>query len=186
MTRPVHTVKYAQANFKRYQVLAIIFALLTVTASLLAALSGIQVKALQKSQVDAIASHNADQKQREKASEQSIENLTTQLETSQQQLAAERQNVKNLIGKVADLERRLAATEAKLQAQQQKATAVPTPTPVPKENRPEVVQPTTDLMPTDSPETEAPAESGETQNKMENAPSVPSNQGQNPPPAADQ
>lgn len=127
MTRPVHTVKYMQARFKKYQIIAIVCSTITVVAALFAALSGIQVNTLRKAQAAATASVTADQKERSAAAAQLIENLKQQLADSQQQLIAEKENVKNLIGKVTELERQLAGAEAKLRSQQQSTTPLPSP-----------------------------------------------------------
>lgn len=154
MTRSTHTVKYAQGNFKKYQILAVIFALITVVASLMAAMSGIRVKTLQKSRTEAIASNNEDEKQRAEAATGAIEALKKQLATSQEQLAAEKQNVKNLIGKIGELERQISATEAKLHVQQQ---AAPTPPPIHIEVLPEKDQESVEISPGEDQET-APVE----------------------------
>jgi septal ring factor EnvC (AmiA/AmiB activator) len=134
MTRPVHTVQYMQTGFKKYQILAILCAVLTAIASLLAAFSGMQISALKKSQSEAAASNKISQKQREEAATQAQESLRQQLATAQEHLNAERQAAKNLHLRIGDLERRLATAESKLSACQQKAAA---PRPEPTASGPE-------------------------------------------------
>ncbi|MDA8141549.1 MAG: hypothetical protein M0036_23135 [Desulfobacteraceae bacterium] len=120
MTRPEHSIKYMQASFKKYQILAILFALLTAVASLFAALSGMQINALKKAQTDVTMSEKANQKKRDDAALQVQESLKQQIAAVQEQLNTEKQNNKNLQLKVGDLKNQLDTSEAKLHACQQK------------------------------------------------------------------
>lgn len=48
MTLPIHTVKHVRAEYRKYQVLAITFAAITLITALLAAITGIQLAKLRK------------------------------------------------------------------------------------------------------------------------------------------
>lgn len=107
MTRPVHTVKYMQTKYRKYQFLAIVCALLTIGASLLAALSGIQIGALRKAQAKAEDSSTSSQEQIAAAAQKELEEVKTDLSQTLRQLASERQIVNSLQEKVTILQRQL-------------------------------------------------------------------------------
>gem|GEM_PF-5101580 len=122
MTRPVHTVKYLQANFRKYQILAITCALLAITASILAAFSGIRLSTLIKTSADAEASalHA-----RAAAVSRELAETRQTLQQARDQLNAEREQVAVLKEKINALERRLAAAENASTSHTTPATVIP-------------------------------------------------------------
>ena len=53
MTKPVHTVSYMKTAYRKYQIITLVCALLTIGATLLAAVSGIQISDLRKQEIKA-------------------------------------------------------------------------------------------------------------------------------------
>lgn len=114
MTRPVHTIKYMRASYRRYQILAIAFALVTIIASLLAALTGIQhaslIKAKEKAALDTPPKVEVVP---DPEVVKELEHTKGLLAKTQQQLAAEKQNTARIQERAEWLSRQLAAEKAK-------------------------------------------------------------------------
>lgn len=129
MTRRTHTVKYMKSRYHKYQLIALICALFTVAAALLAALSGLQMAELKK----AVAQRN------DKASpsseevlnnwmEKEIENLRAMLTKTQDALAKEQTNSEELQKTIGSLKTQLSAVSAKALALE-KMVSKPSPQP---------------------------------------------------------
>lgn len=108
MTRPVHTVKYMQANYRKYQLLAVACALLTITASVLAALSGIRINTLRNASTNAAAGTSAAQAA---VAASELAHAQNALAQARDQLDAERGRLAVLKSRIEELERRLDVSE---------------------------------------------------------------------------
>ncbi|KJS30283.1 MAG: hypothetical protein VR64_16355 [Desulfatitalea sp. BRH_c12] len=122
MTRPAHTVKHMHSSFNNYQIIALVCALLTITACLLAAVSGLRVNTLieQSEKKAATASTVPDP-----AVAQELERTQQFLKGIQEQLKAERERSEKLKERVVELERSKAGSKIESPAKKPVA-AMPT------------------------------------------------------------
>jgi len=121
MTRPVHTVKYMQTRYRKYQILAIVCTLVTVAAAILTALSGIQVNALKKNEVQTKKDVAASYEQEAISAKMELNKMKKTLAETQQLLTLEKQKSDNLLQKVSVLQLKIDAIEAAVSAPAQQA-----------------------------------------------------------------
>ena len=143
MTRRTHTVKYMKSRYHKYQLIALICALFTVAAALLAALSGLQMAELKKA-----AAQKSDKESPSSEEvlnnwmEKEIENLRAMLTKTQDALAKEKTNSEELQKTIGSLKTQLSAVSAKASALE-KMVSKPSPQPpasgqVPQPGKPTV------------------------------------------------
>ncbi|MBR9981168.1 MAG: hypothetical protein KFF50_09095 [Desulfatitalea sp.] len=183
MTHTVHTIDHIKAGYRKYQTLAILCALVTVTAALFAALSGLQLTQLRDIQPPAaLASPPPPAREPAPATpdpriialEKELHTAGQALSEAQRQLATERDNTRRLMERISGLERQLTAATARALQQVEKTPApapapAPAPSPAPPKPAPAPVaspvpaqppsvppQPATEQPPAASPQTTAP------------------------------
>lgn len=142
MTRSIPTVKYMQANYRKYQRLAVACALLTITASLLAAFSGIRLTTLRKELAGAetVASQT-----RTVGASAELAATRQALTEAQAQLDAKNKQIAGLQQKIDELERRLTATEGKSVSETPPVTTAP-PLQAPESEHAVHVKPSSDTV----------------------------------------
>ncbi|MFZ1983405.1 MAG: hypothetical protein WAU91_03270 [Desulfatitalea sp.] len=147
MTSPVQNVKFMQSIYRKYQILAIVCAVLTVFASFLAALSGIRLNTLRKEQSKDLENATLTESQLNADAQKELKETRLFLKSSQQQLNEEKEKVERLQLLLTGLERQLAAAQAK-------ASAKPEPTPSsprPEKSPAAQTTPKTNAQPTQTP-----------------------------------
>lgn len=155
MTAPIHTVKHVQNTYRKYQISVAIFALVTIAATFLAAVSGVRVALLQKQMT-------AEQASKASATAAMQGSQAKQIETLRQQLTTEKGRTQKLLQKLATLESQIAALKksSKLvkpsQAEQPSTVSQPGTQPSPAEAAP-AASPNPAATPTAEP-AEKPAE----------------------------
>lgn len=107
---PIHTVQHVKSAFAKYQIIAIIFTAITLTAAFLAALTGFQLSKLQKVQTAAIKA--LPQPVDEQAQAEMNKKWEKQIKSLESQLAAEKAAAHVLKRKVQELEGQIAALKA--------------------------------------------------------------------------
>lgn len=156
MTSPVQNVKYMQSIYRKYQIFAIICAVLTVFASFLAALSGIRLNTLRKAQAKELENTTLMESQLNADAQKELKEIRLFLKSSQQQLNEEKEKVERLQQLLTGLERQLAAAQAKANA---KADSIPSS---PKPEKPPAAQttPKTNMQPAQTPKSNPGASPG--------------------------
>jgi septal ring factor EnvC (AmiA/AmiB activator) len=156
MTSPVQNVKFMQSTYRKYQIFAIICAVLTVFASFLAALSGIRLNSLRKAQAKELENSTLMESQLNADAQKELKEIRLFLKSSQQQLNEEKEKVERLQQLMTGLERQLAAAQAKANA---KADSIP---PAPRTEKSPAVQtaPKTNVQPTQTPKSNPDASPG--------------------------
>jgi len=122
MTLPIHTVGHIRSDYRKYQIIAFLFTLITLTAALLAAVSGIRIMSLQKQQTA-----EADQMQAQSAVQD--ESLNKQIDALKSELANEMSAAQKLKEIIAEKNRQLAAIKKTLTAPPSPDAATPLPVP---------------------------------------------------------
>ena len=130
MTAPIHTIKHVKNTYRKYQIFVFIFALVTIAATFLAAISGVKVALLRKQQ---ISENQSDAQPSE--SDQSAQNR--QLQSIRGELAAEKTRTGNLLQQITDLKSQVAALKKpSLPAKTGQPSKPATPQPKPKVTQP--------------------------------------------------
>lgn len=114
MARPVHTVKYMQSQFRKYQSIAITLAILAITTSLIAALSNIREDSLRKKQVQAVELETSRQEQQKGNVQKELERATKALSEAEDKLDKEKQTVKNLRDEISALQIQISSLKTKI------------------------------------------------------------------------
>lgn len=172
MTKPAQTIKHMRSSYQRYQLLSIIFALLTIIASMIAALIGIHYNSLVKAKEKAaLAAPPKIEVVPDPEVVKALEQTQRALETVQKQLTLEKQKAQKLEERADWLSRQLATEKAKADQM--------SPQENPEEStQPESEQPTTTTgpdAPEESPATLPPGSDQESRESIpQDAPSVPS------------
>jgi hypothetical protein len=109
----VQTVKYMQSIYRKYQIFAIACTVLTLIASSLAALSGIQLNNLRKSQAQKLENQTLTTSQVSADVQKELKETKLFLKSSQQQLNEEKEKVERMQQMLNGLERQLSAAQAK-------------------------------------------------------------------------
>lgn len=109
----VQTVKYMQSIYRKYQIFAIACTVLTLIASSLAALSGIQLNNLRKSQAQNLENQTLTTSQVSADVQKELKETKLFLKSSQQQLNEEKEKVERMQQMLNSLERQLSAAQAK-------------------------------------------------------------------------
>ena len=109
----VQNVKYMQSIFRKYQIFAIVCALLTLITASLAALSGIQLNDLRKSQAKKLENETLTSSQVNADVQKELKETKLFLKSSQQQLNEEKEKVERMQQLLNGLERQLSAAQAK-------------------------------------------------------------------------
>lgn len=122
MTIPVHSVKHVKANYRRYQIMALISTIITVAAVFLAAIVSFQLSRVSKRSVQQVS---AQQTASSLSLTAQVKSLQEQLTDMQKQVAAGQATIQTLEGKVAQLQSKL--TAARKAAEERKAAAVQAP-----------------------------------------------------------
>jgi TolA-binding protein len=104
MKRPVHTVKYMRAGYRKYQIFAFTCAFLTLCAIMLSAFSAVRVNHLRKSQI----SHESGLSNAQVVSiQKELTETRSNLENAIRQLNAEKEQISLMKSRIEDLERKL-------------------------------------------------------------------------------
>ena len=128
MTKPVHTVSYMKAVYRKYQIITLVCALLTIAATLFAAVSGIQISDLRKQENKAAEVVPAPAPvQPDFALERELATVKDLLADTQKQLSIERENVRRLGQKIAELEKVPPASAATPALQEEKRLSITLP-----------------------------------------------------------
>ena len=109
----VQSVKYMQSIYRKYQIFAIVCAMLTLIAAALAALSGIQLNNLRKSQAQKLENQTLSSSQVNADVQKELKETKLFLKSSQQQLNEEKEKVERMQQMLNGLERQLSAAQAK-------------------------------------------------------------------------
>ncbi len=135
MTIPIHSVNHVKNTYRKHQIVAASFAVITLVATILAAVSGLQLAHLRKQQQAQIDSAQTST-QPEKAE------ISQQAMVPNADLDAEKATSQALREKITELEKKLSAATTQLSknnqkkvpkpAQQAKPASVTQPAPVPK------------------------------------------------------
>lgn len=103
---PAHTVQHLKSSYGRYQIMAIVFTIITLAAALLAMVSGFQAVKLRKMQ---LAEHNKTAPaQVQPVKPRADDALHKQIKSLQDQLATEKAASRKLKTKIQELERNIA------------------------------------------------------------------------------
>jgi hypothetical protein len=100
MAAPIHTVKHIKNSYRKYQISVVIFALITIAATFLSAVSGVRVAMLQKQATAATAA----------TAEEALaaqNSRVRQIDTLSRQLTVEKERTQKLLKKVAALENQI-------------------------------------------------------------------------------
>ena len=127
MTSPVQNVKFMQSIYRKYQIFAIICAVLTIFTSFLAALSGIRLNSLRKAQAKELENATLMESQLNADAQKELKEIRLFLKSSQQQLNEEKEKVERLQQLLTGLERQLAAAQAKSNAKADSIPSAPRP-----------------------------------------------------------
>ena len=103
MNHPIHSIQYIKKKYKTYQVITIIFVTATILTAITAAVSGVRISRMQLRLEKAVIS-TENKSNNEGVLESQISELKAQLTENDQQLSAEKQQSKNLMKKVIELE----------------------------------------------------------------------------------
>ena len=110
MTLPIHTVKHVRATYRRHQVIAIVFTLITLAAALATAVSGVQMATLRKKQA---AVRLPSDSPLTPAQQQILdEKMTRKIEELKTALDAEKKKSDALEADISKLREKMAATKA--------------------------------------------------------------------------
>lgn len=126
MTRPVHTIKYMQSQYRKYQIAAIICALLAITAALISAFSSIQVSSLRKEQIQADKAKISQNERLENQTQKRLDAASKQLTEALVQLDNEKKQSRSLQEKISSLENQIQTLQIKIR-QSTAVTATPSP-----------------------------------------------------------
>jgi hypothetical protein len=132
MTSSVHPVQQIRARYRKYQIIALCCTIITVVAALLAALSGLQLTHLRAEREKAIANMPAPAPiepilQRDPVLEKELETAVQRLAEAQRQMATERENVRKLMVRIAELERLLVEATNRINQLEKERSAAPPP-----------------------------------------------------------
>jgi hypothetical protein len=105
MKHPTQTVKHMQVSYRKYQLFAFVCALLTLGVVMLAAVSGVRISALRKSQNMQASGYSSAQTAQV---EEQLAQARSALDHATRQWNAAKEQVTVLTRKIADLEKRLA------------------------------------------------------------------------------
>lgn len=132
MTSSIHPVQQIRAKYRKYQIIALCCTIITVTAALLAALSGLQLTHLRTEQEKTIANMPVAAPiepvlQSDPALEKELETAVQRLAEAQRQIATERENVRKLMVRIAELERQLVEATNRINQLEKERSAAPPP-----------------------------------------------------------
>jgi hypothetical protein len=132
MTSSIHPAQQIRARYRKYQVIALCCTIITVVAALLAALSGLQLTHLRAEREKAIANMPAPAPiepilQRDPVLEKELETAVQRLAEAQRQMATERENVRKLMARIAELERLLIEATNRINQLEKERSAAPPP-----------------------------------------------------------
>lgn len=148
MTAPIHTAKHVRNTYRKYQISVAFFALLTIAATFLAAVSGVQISLLQKRMAAEQASEASATAAAQGSQAKHIATLSQQLATEKGRTQELLQQITALKGQVAAL-KKPAKPEKPSPAPQSEPVAAP---PASEPAQPSAVQP----PPTPTPDTAKP------------------------------
>lgn len=140
MKKPVHTIKHMKSSYQKYQIIAIIFAVLTIIASIIATLTGIHYNNLVKAKEKAaMAAPPKIEVIPDPKVVKALEQAQKTLETVRQQLTLEKQKAQKLEERAGWLSRQLAAEKAKTNeiTPQEESTQPQSEQPTPTSNVPD-------------------------------------------------
>ena len=130
----VQNLKYMQSIYRKYQIFAIVCTLLTLITASLAALTGIQLNDLRRSQTKNLENETLTSSQVNADVQKELKETKLFLRSSQQQLNEEKEKVERMQQMLNALERQLSTAQAKAALK-----AVEAPPAIPKpEKSPEV------------------------------------------------
>jgi hypothetical protein len=137
MTEPIHTAKHVKNTYRKYQIMVAFFALVTIVATFLAAVSGVQISLLQKQMA-------AEQASKASATAAAQGSQAKRIDALSQQLATEKGRTQELLQKITALERQVA--DLKKPAKPEKPSPGPqqepvTAPPASESTQPSAVQP---------------------------------------------
>ncbi len=150
MTLPSHSVKHVRNKYRKFQILAALFAILTIAATFLVAVSGIQMTLLKKKQMQSTADTQTEDLNKQNE-------LNQQIDALKAQLAKEQKWSNSLNLKVKDLEKRLAAIHKAIAPTaitpplEGHPKPVPPPTPKPKPSPVKATPPAQNPKPVSAP-----------------------------------
>jgi hypothetical protein len=132
MTSSIHPVHQIRSKYRKYQIIALICTIVTVVAALLAALSGLQLTHLRAEQEKTIANMPAAEPiepvlQPDPVLVKELETAVQRLAEAQRQMATERENVRKLMVRIAELERQLVEAASRINQLEKERSAAPPP-----------------------------------------------------------
>ncbi len=113
MSVPIHSIQHIKSKYKKFQLIAIIFALITLVAFILATLSSFLLANLTKKRASAAIQQQLSNEELRKQigtlkdQQRQTEVLKTKLTATQKRLSESRHTIKNLESKIQSLEAEL-------------------------------------------------------------------------------
>ena len=109
MSHPIHSVNYVRKKYKTYQLISIIFAVITIAAALSAAVTGFRITRMNNRQKEALSLQRPEVTDLNELKAE-IKALKKESIGYQKQLASEKKRVKSLSAKIETLENELTKT----------------------------------------------------------------------------
>lgn len=114
MARSVYTVKYMRSQFRKYQLIAIILAVLAIATSLIAAFANIRETALRKEQDRAVELEASKHERLKSNVQKELDRVSKQLIDSEDKLNKEKQTVKILHEQISALQSQISTLKNKI------------------------------------------------------------------------